>query len=485
MPYGRDKGWRFRTLRFRLMVWNAVVVIATACVTLVALREGVRITLLRELDQVLEEDLREIEGALAAYRDRSDLYAQLDLKDSGHARHKWFAELSTSGGRIDYRSKHAPGDPARRSNGPLTTLTSGEWRVLSKGVPDHGTVVRIGASLEMMRADIARLDRFLALCAAGVLVAAPLGGYWLAGRATRPLARIITTTARLRPSHLDERLDIRGTGDELDRLSVTLNGLLDRIGEYLREHRDFLANSAHELRTPLAAIRASIEVALAGGRTSREYEELLADILDESGSLELLVNQLLLLAETEGERLKAAGESVRVDEMITRAMDMFEGVADYRDIRLECGPLPPAVVHGNRHHLRQVVHNLLDNALKFTPARGEVSVRLDLDSERDEVRFSVSDTGPGIPPSDMPHLFERFFQGNRPRTGAAETRGTGLGLSICQAIVHAHGGVIEAENRDGAGARFTVRLPNGPGLGHRVERDDPPTREYDGTRISA
>ena len=478
MPFARDRRSWIRSLRFRLMIWNAIVVIVTACVTLIALREGVRITLVRELDQMLQEDLREIEIALNAHEDKATLYEQLDRKDSGHAQHKWFAELIGGDGRIEYESMHAPPADVWRHGGEVPAHTVDEWRLVSKTVPSAHVTIRVGASQSLMKADIARLDRFVALCASGVLIIAPLCGYWLAGRATRPLAQIISTTARLRPSHLDERLEIRGTGDELDRLSETLNRLLDRIGNYLQERRDFLANSAHELRTPLAAIRSSIEVALAGGRTSEEYEELLTEIIEESGSLELLVNQLLLLSETETERLKVIKQRVQFDALVEKAMDMFGGVAEFGDIQLDCPALPSAVVQGNQHHLRQVVYNLLDNALKFTPAGGRVAVRLQVGAQDDVVVFSVCDSGPGIPEEDLPHVFDRFFQGHRPRTGASDKRGTGLGLSICQAIVQAHGGTIEVDSQIGVGARFTVRLPREDS---NNERSFPPT--HDDSRI--
>lgn len=441
------------------MVWNAVVVIVTACVTLVALREGVRLALLHELDQMLEEDLREIQIALNAHEDDASLYEQLDRKDSGHAQHKWFVELVRSDGRIEYQSKHTPSDTQWDNAGKRAAHTVGEWRLVSQTNRGTGVTIRVGASQGLMQADIARLDRFVILCACGVLIVAPLCGYWLAGQATKPLAQIITITGRLRPSHLEERLQIRGTGDELDRLSETLNRLLDRIGRYLQQRRDFLANSAHELRTPLAAIRSSIEVALVGSRTVGEYEELLTDILEESASLELLVNQLLLLSEAETERLKVIKERVQFDELVERAIDMFGGVAEYREIKLACPALPSAIVQGNRQHLRQVIYNLLDNALKFTPAGGRVTVQLKVNSAQDDIEFSVRDTGPGIPEADLPHVFDRFFQVHRPKTGTAEKRGTGLGLSICQAIVQAHDGTIEVSSKAGDGTRFTVHLP--------------------------
>ena len=447
------------SLRFRLMAWNAVVVVVTACVTLFALREGVKITLIRELDQLLQEDVNEIAIALSEHEGTAALHEYLDRKDSGHAEHDWFAELIDPNGTVQYETKHAPPAEVWNDTNLQTAHTVNDWRLLSQTLPGSDIRIRVGASLHLIHADVARLDRFVVLVACGVLVVAPLCGYWLAGRATRPLAKIIETTSRLRPSQLNERLEIRGTGDELDQMSSKFNQLLDRIGNYLQERRDFLANSAHELRTPLAAIRSSIEVALAGERTSTEYQELLAEILEESSSLELLVNQLLLLSETEAERLKVEKQCVAFDELVEKAMDMFGGVAEFHDIQLVCPATPSAIVLGNSQHLRQVIYNLFDNALKFTPPGGRVAVQLQVDSDQDTIMFSVRDSGPGIPEEDLPHLFDRFFQGHRPRTGSSEKRGTGLGLSICQAIVHAHGGSIEVESQLGIGTKFTVRLP--------------------------
>jgi heavy metal sensor kinase len=458
MPSAQNKKSFTRSLRFRLMIWNAAVVLVTASIMLVALREGVRITLIHELDQLMQEDLHEIEIALRDHEDTATLYEQLDRKDAGHAEHEWFAELVASDGSMQYRSMHAPAIAAVGEKAP-TPRTLGEWRVVSAQMPDSNVTIRVGASLNLIRQDVGRIDRFVVLAVCCVLVIAPLCGYWLAGRATRPLVKIIETTAGLRPSQLHERLEIRGTGDELDQLSKTFNRLLDRIGNYLQERRDFLANSAHELRTPLAAIRSSIEVALSGGRTNEEYEELLTEIIEESTCLELLVNQLLLLSETDTERLKVHKEQVQFNDLVEKAMDMFGGVAEFRDIRLLCPALPTVVIHGNQQHLRQVIYNLLDNALKFTPAGGSVKVQLKANSSpSDAIVFVVQDTGPGIPAEELPHVFDRFFQGKQSR---GEKRGTGLGLSICRAIVRAHDGTIEVDSKIGEGTRFTVRLPRG------------------------
>jgi signal transduction histidine kinase len=468
MPSDPNSYSRIRTLRFRLMAWNAAVVIMTALVTLLGLREGVRYTLIHELDQLLSEDVREIELALAdvSGADSPLLHEQLDRKDAGHAQHKWFVQLISSAGQTLYQSQHAPRElphltlPSNSLSAPRNQLL---WRVFDRAA--NGVTIRVGSSLELIHADVGRIDRLVALAVAVVLLIAPLSGYWLAGRATAPLNEMITTMAQVHPSRLDQRLRIRGTRDELDQLSSVFNGLLDRIASYLQEHRDLLANSAHELRTPLAAIRSSIEVALSKDRSHQEYTSLLSEIIDESSSLELLVNQLLLLSETEAERLKVNAATVRFDELLERAVDMFSGVAEYRDIGLTCGPLPVVSLAGNPQHLRQVIYNLLDNALKFTRPEGRVQVALELVGQ--QALFTVRDTGVGIRPQDMTHLFERFFRGQH---GAMETdvKGTGLGLCICRAIVHAHGGSIDVTSQFGQGTCFTVKFPlakNAPGPG--------------------
>jgi heavy metal sensor kinase len=306
---------------------------------------------------------------------------------------------------------------------------------------------------------MARIDRLVLLAAGAVLLTAPPCGYWLAARATRPVGAIIHTASRLRPSHLDERLELRGTGDELDQLAHTINGLLDRIAAYLDTKRDFLANAAHELRTPLAAIRSSVEVAMQGERSAAEYEELMVDVIEECSSLESLVNQLLLLSETEADLPMAKFETVDLRELTAKSIDMFTGAAEARGIDLRAESLPPVAVHGNRQHLRQVLNNLLDNAVKYTPSGGEIVVSLTRDLEQREVRLRVSDSGPGISTEEKRHIFERFYRAESARSRSASAGGTGLGLSICQSIVHNHGGDIECISEVSRGTTFLVRLP--------------------------
>jgi signal transduction histidine kinase len=452
------------SLRFRLAAWNAVVVLLTALVTLVGLRQGVKWALLHEMDQILVEDIEEIALGVqqVSGHDFSVLGENLNRKALGHRQHGWFVRLLDDTRRVRWQSDSAPQLPNAASNGDLQTpQTVDNFRVAWRSVNsfDEELAVQVGASLDSMQADMARIDRFVLLGVGVVLVCAPLLGYWLASRAARTVGEIIGAAARLRPDRIEERLPVRGTGDELDQLARTINGLLDRIAVYLAEKRDFLANAAHELRTPLAAIHSSVEVALNEDRSREEYQDLLVEIIDQGAALETLVNQLLLISESEAEQLKRDHDIVAFDEIVRRSAEMFGGVAEARGIRLDVHIAGPTWVSGSDHLLRQLANNLIDNAIKYTPTGGRVDVSLAPDAAREHAVLTVADTGIGIASYDIPRVFDRFYRTDHSRTRMAESSGTGLGLSICQAVVAAHGGQIVCTSSPERGTTFTTSLP--------------------------
>ncbi|MBL8850777.1 MAG: HAMP domain-containing histidine kinase [Planctomycetaceae bacterium] len=464
------------SLRVRLAAWNAVVVLLTALVTLIGLRQGVRWALLHEMDQVLQEDIQEISlnTEQVSGDDFGVLEEYLNRKAAGHIQHGWYVRLIDQSGHVLLASAGAPD----REDGPplnigATPQTSGRFRVAQHPARGHEAIrIQVGATLESVNNDLARIDRFVMLAVAVVLIVAPLLGYWLASRAARTVGEIIGAAARLRPDHIDDRLPVRGTGDELDQLARTINGLLDRIAAYLAEKRDFLANAAHELRSPLAAIRSSVEVALNEDRTRTEYQDLLIEIIDQGAALETLVNQLLLISESEAEQLKRDHETVAFDEVVRRSAEMFGGVADARGIRLNVQIAGNIHVSGSSHLLRQLVNNLIDNGIKYTPNDGRVDVTLAADAQREMAVLTVADTGIGISEQDVPKVFDRFYRADTSRTRMAESSGTGLGLSICQAVVAAHGGQIVCTSRPEQGTRFITTLPL---VANVVEADVPAT----------
>lgn len=466
MPY-----WRLKraagSLHFKLTIWNSVAVIVAGIAALVAMREGVRLTLQRETDEILLEESTEIVLAITEfYPNLEEIYDELERKTSGHAEHGWFVELLDADGNKLWGSGNLPASVLQEpitGHKPFSTMVVGQYRVAQRSVdrprlPRY--TVRIGTPTEFIDANVNRLTRTMLPIGVALALLAPLGGYLLAGRATRPLQRIITTTERLRPQRLEERLPIRGAGDELDQLSEKINHFLDQIASFVARNREFVGDAAHELRSPLAAIQSSVEITLDKPRTPQEYSELLYNINDECARLSTLVNQLLLLAESDAGSLHLTHELFDLSEVVSRSLDMFQGVTEERSIDLQVQIEPGVQVHGNRVRLRQVVNNLIDNALKFTPDGGRLGVNLQRRPESASVSLEISDTGVGIGPEDLPRIFDRFYQVDKARSRTGDVRGYGLGLPICQAVVTAHQGEIKVHSVRGQGTSFTVILPD-------------------------
>lgn len=454
-----------RSLRMRLTFWNTAVVLLAVVLALFGVRDGLRVSLVRETDQLLLDEADEV--GLAVKQLHPDLVAieqQMDRTAVGHQELGWFLQLVDEQGETFFSSVNTPDAMLHLelpSSGPTVTAL-GQFRVAQRRLegPDMpGFAVRVGTSIDFIERDVARLTRLLVPLGLVLTLLSPLGGYWLATRATSPLANVLTTARRLRPSNLGERLPLRGTGDELDQLSVTINRFLDRIATYVRQQREFVDNAAHELRSPLAAIQGSVDVALNSDRSVEEYKELLYSVIDECSELRLLVNHLLLLTESDNGTDEIGTETVAFDEVVGRSLEMFRGAAEERNIELDAGVLCPAPVRGQAVRLRQVVNNLLENALKFTPTGGRVRVLLARAGD-DNIALTIADSGIGLSAEDLPHIFERFYQADRARQrNATSVRGHGLGLSICQAVVQAHGGTIEVKSVVGQGTTFRVGLP--------------------------
>lgn len=454
------------TLRFRLTFWNTIGILILVGTALWVVREGVRWTLDSELDAILAEDVKEVQLSIEDLELNWEKIAEeLSPKVESNSDRGWFVRIFSQGGELPlWSSDNAPEVvvPKSRAEKP-GAYTRANYRLLQRSIPagkrTPPLIVRVGVRHDRVDEDVWRLTEWMLTAFAIILVVAPLSGYWLAGRATRPLAIILSTTSRLHPDNLSERLPLRGSGDELDKLSVTLNGMLDRLAAHIEQQRTFVANAAHELRSPLTAMRTSLEVALQRERSPAEYRELFADFIEECTSLGNLINHLLLLAEGDAGLLHADGQ-MRLDELVQRAGDMFQGIAEQRGIALKTHAPQAVAIRGNRVHLREVIHNLIDNALKHTPEGGNVSVEVSAPPASSRIQLIVRDTGAGIPPEDLPHVFERFYRVDKSRQRAQPASGgSGLGLSICQAIVHAYGGSISLASTLGKGTTVTVSLP--------------------------
>lgn len=453
----------FLTLRFRLTAWVTLVVFLVVLIAMLSVRQVVLRALDNEFDQRLVQDMEDIKHIIPQYfTDERKFKEFVNRRGLAHIHVDWFVQIYDPKGILRWATDNAPRLPPPRVPPVEAPVDQSSVRVVQAIVQPADyppLLIRLGSTRLSIDDDIALLNFIMIFASAAILVLAPLSAYVLAGRATRPISKIITTTSRLHPKNLDERLPLLGTGDDLDQLSSTINGMLDRIAAYIDSNRDFIANAAHELRSPLAAIRSSVDVALDRLRTPDEYAALLTDVAEECARLTNLVNRLLVLAEGDAGRLAAQHHNARLDKVVRESVSMFEAVAESKGIELKLAGLAPATVPGEEYHLRQVVRNLLDNAIKFTPAQGRIAVDLATDPDKRQTRLRVSDSGVGIAAEDLTRIFERFYRADKSRRREHGPGGNGLGLAICQTIVSALHGHIDVESQVGHGSVFTVTLP--------------------------
>jgi heavy metal sensor kinase len=288
---------------------------------------------------------------------------------------------------------------------------------------------------------------------AGVIVAV-FAGRWMAGVALAPLERFAAAARTIDAANLQQRLPVRGTGDELDEVAHAFNDTLARVEDAVGEMRQFSTAIAHELRTPIAALRGEIELASMRPSTSDDQREIYASQLEELDKLKRLIDQLLTLARAESGQIPLAHERVELAAIVESVVDQLEPVAQAQALSLESRIVARPCILGDASWIERLLLNLLDNAFKFTPAGGAVTVRLD--EEGDEAVLEVRDTGVGMTPDVVPHVFERFYRGDPARSAGGF--GVGVGLSLVKWIVDRHNGTVRATATPGAGSIFTVNI---------------------------
>ncbi|HLV27427.1 MAG TPA: HAMP domain-containing sensor histidine kinase [Gemmatimonadales bacterium] len=291
-----------------------------------------------------------------------------------------------------------------------------------------------------------------------ILVASIAWAWILAGRTVRPIDRIIDDLEAISDGRsLHRRLKVDSSGDELARLTTTLNAMLGRLENYFGALRRFTADASHELKTPLAVLRADVERAMAVTESPGDQLVYLEEALAETTRMADLVEQLLTLARADEGRFDLHREPVALEPLVRDVYETALILGEASGIEVELLEAAPVTVMGDRVRLRQLFLNLVTNAIKYTSRGGEVEMQL---SEQDgNVVFSVRDTGMGIAAADLPHIFERFWRADRVRSRAAERSGFGLGLAISQWIAQAHGGSLTATSRLTRGSTFSVTLP--------------------------
>jgi signal transduction histidine kinase len=333
-----------------------------------------------------------------------------------------------------------------------------------------GTLVQVGKSTESRDDLLSRFRIGLAMVTLSIVLIALTGGAVATRSAVLPIRRLSDAVKRIiatgrtdervpsavesNANNVDARLAQHGNPDAIDELTVSFNTMLDRIERLVKGMRGALDNVSHDLRTPLTRLRGAAELALAGPADVDRYREALADCVEETDRVLVMLNTLMDISEAESGVLRLKREAVSLGEIVERAVDLYRDVAEAKGVTITVEASKELSVEGDATRLQQVVANLLDNAVKYTPGGGSIRVRTG--RQRDRALLEVADEGIGIPTQDLPRIWDRLFRGDASRT----ERGLGLGLSLVRAIVEAHGGAVSVTSEPGKGSTFVVTLPN-------------------------
>jgi heavy metal sensor kinase len=471
-----------RSLAFRLAVWYALLLTATFALVGAGMFLGLGQYLRSSLADSLRRRSTQVEQILAqapAGVTDAAIAESIDTRVAPDFNNR-FVRVTRAPATAVYRS----GAPADRSFDPRAVPAfSGAWpprntarrtttpqeQPLMVSITPLDTLsgrylIELGTSLESIEALQRRLLVVLGLLLPALVICAAGGGYLLVNWALRPVDRMSQTAAQMSVQDLEARLPVVASGDALERLSVSLNHMLTRLRDSLQTSRRFLADASHELRTPLTIIKGELQEIVGNESLRGEHRDRIGSVLEEVGRLEHLVSGLLVLSRLDAGEVQGDWLEVDLAELTASTCEQMRLMAEDRGIQVDTSALvatsslAPLVVRADRGRLKQVIVNLLDNAIRFTPRGGAVTLNASHSGLYNVLE--ISDTGVGIPAAALPHVFDRFF-----RVDAARSRddgGAGLGLSIAKSICSAYGAQIEVFSEFGHGSRFRLKFPRLP-----------------------
>ncbi len=452
------------SLRARLTLLYTILVGGTLMIFGLAIYQWVSLTVTEQIDQILERTASNIISAIRVNAvgdlDVASDVANLDLATNVYVQ-LWSREQGLSSSpNISWMKE--PLDPlARYTSQPVNrdvSIDNAHLRVLSVplsiGSRPAGTL-QVAASLAVVEATQKTLLNVLVIGTIGAVTLAAFGVSFVTYRSLSPLESVTQTALQItRADDLSRRIPYQGpTDDEIGQLIDAFNQTLGRLEHLFHTQRRFVADVGHELRTPLTVIKGNITLMRKMGCSD---EESLSSVEDEVDRLTRMVGDLLLLARAESGKLPLNRAIVELDTLLLEVLQQSQVLAKNK-LDLQLGEIDQALVCGDRDRLKQVLINLVSNAIKYTPAGGEVVANLG--KEDDCAKLTIQDNGPGIPAEDLPRIFERFYRIEKSRTRSADGKGFGLGLSIAYWIIKHHDGDIEVASEEGKGTTFFIWLP--------------------------
>lgn len=457
----------FHSIKFRFTIWYLLVLV----ILLTALSVGVYFYLSRSLYWNLDDSL---ELRSVQLRSISSILQSINQgefeQELGEIVILYFysggqlEEVSPQGTNITVPNELISQAIAGKSSFATVQIAEGE-RLRLLVVPINVSILGPPPGIQPAALVIAhstkQIDQALAGLVRTLIIAIPLalalaagGGIFLARRALEPVDKISQTAQEIEESDLSRRINVN-TKDELGRLAATLNEMIGRLERAFQRQKQFTSDASHELRTPLAVIEAESTLALQKERPSSDYQQSLEIISQESRQMSSLIDQLLTLARADAGKEQWNFTEIDLGKLISNLSTDVEVLCQEKGLSFQLGQIQDLVVKGDEARLRELFMNLLDNAIRYTPSPGTVSVSFRREGQM--ANIAITDTGIGIPAEDMPFIFERFYRVDKSRSRAEG--GSGLGLAICRHIAEVHGGKIEVESQVGVGSTFSVWLP--------------------------
>lgn len=458
----------FRTLGARLTALAAGITLSVSLLVTTAQYLGIRHSLYHEVDAFLGGEITEFRAVLSAAGDNFE-DAQNRIRAEVGSRHRGdltFRLLNEKGEVLltsdaQHRLPEPWPIPQRRPSQTLFRTESGSeiathTRSASYWVDVNGSTYIVQATylLDQVTVSLHRFIQISAIALAAATILAIVGGRLLANRSLKPVGEMAAAARIIRVENLKQRLNQTGFGDELDILATTFNEMFERLDKQVTQIRQFTADAAHELRTPLAALRGNAEVLLSKKRSAVELEAGIADSMNEFGRLARITDDLLLLARADAGQVFIRRANLRLDVAVADVVELFEPLAEERGVAISCSIGDPVWIEGDSDRLRQMIGIFVDNAIKYTPVGGRVDVSVA--TQRKAAEITIRDSGVGIAPEHLPHVFERFYRADRARSSEG---GIGLGLAIARTIVQGHLGTVQLESVSGKGTTVRVVLP--------------------------
>ncbi len=452
------------SIRVKLTAWYVAILLASLSLfgiaAFIAMRKGIE----KSVDESLEGQAGGVAEVIGRVAHEEPARLQEELSEHQELREQAdFLQVCDQNGRWIYRSRlmtsHEVPVPSKASYSA--------YNLMSVDLPLRVLVREMNAGRDTYRIQVAvpmddfydAIDRFqgmVLLLSPLVLAIASAGGYWLSTRALAPVDQIRRAAQDINSNNLARRLDVPPSGDELQRLSETLNSMLGRLESSFNRITQFTADASHELRTPLALMRTTTEVSLRTSQTVADYREAQQDVLSELEKTSSLVEKLMVLARADAGMETLQRAPINLAESLREACKDGRTLAEAKHVRfVENIDAQKLFVGGDSHALHRLFLILIDNAVKYTPSGGSVTVTLR--QNNGSVVSEFRDTGIGISAVDLPNIFDRFYRADKARS--REFGGVGLGLSIARWVAEVHGGTIEVQSTPDAGSVFVVRLP--------------------------